>query len=298
MPIPPQDIHKTAICTQFEFYESNMQFGLCNARNTFQSFIEEVIRGLEGVYAFINDILIVTKTHKYHIAHLTALFQRLGHYNLTLKPSKFTLGAFSLTFLEFHVSKKKGIESLRDQVEDIQNFLRPQTITQLRKFLSLYTFYRCFIPKATHISVSLVNGNNQIVSVDRLKPTFFLFHNTTVWADNKKKSSSQWLWRKQKIYLHLFGFDELPSNSGVRLNLLANLKNLPLFYEDPQAVRLLNLQLQKNILYFLCHLLINLSQVYWELLNLIGRTHRTWLRSCHREMCGIRVHKPILEKYN
>ncbi|GIY53924.1 reverse transcriptase [Caerostris darwini] len=151
-----------------------MQFGLCNVRSTFQSFIDEVIRGLEGAYAFINDILTVTKTHKDHIVHLTALFQRLGHYDLTLKPSKCTLGAFSLTFLGFHVLKKA----------------LNLCVIKLKTFKSLYTFYRCFIPKATHILVSLVNGNNQIVSVDRLKPTFFLFHNTTVWADNNEKSSS------------------------------------------------------------------------------------------------------------
>ncbi|GFV73722.1 retrovirus-related Pol polyprotein from transposon 297 [Trichonephila clavipes] len=74
IPIASEDIHKTAICTPFGLFESTrMQFGLCNAASTFQRFIDEVSRGLKGVYAFIDDILIASK-------NLRALFERLDYY--------------------------------------------------------------------------------------------------------------------------------------------------------------------------------------------------------------------------
>ncbi|GFW90621.1 hypothetical protein TNCV_566591 [Trichonephila clavipes] len=77
IPIASEDIHKTAICTPFGLFESTrMQFGLCNAASTFQRFIDEVTRGLKGVYAFIDDILIASK-------NLRALFERLDYYGLT-----------------------------------------------------------------------------------------------------------------------------------------------------------------------------------------------------------------------
>ncbi|GFV87637.1 hypothetical protein TNCV_779211 [Trichonephila clavipes] len=150
IPIAFEDIHKTAICTPFGLSESTrMQFGLCNAASTFQRFIDEVTRVLKGVYAFI-DILIASQNVQEHTTNLRALFERLDYYGLTIKPSKCTFGVDSLKFLGFQVSSE-GISPLPDRVNAIQNFPRPNTLTQLRRFLGMFNFYRRFIPKAAHI---------------------------------------------------------------------------------------------------------------------------------------------------
>ncbi|GFT79760.1 transposon Ty3-G Gag-Pol polyprotein [Nephila pilipes] len=60
------------------------QFGLCNASSTFQRFIDEATRGLDGVYTFIDDILIASQSYEKHIEHLRALFSRLDPYGLTI----------------------------------------------------------------------------------------------------------------------------------------------------------------------------------------------------------------------
>ncbi|GFX04528.1 hypothetical protein TNCV_900571 [Trichonephila clavipes] len=131
-PIASEDIHKTAICTPFGLFESTrMQFGLCNAASTFQRFIDEVTRGLKGVYAFIDDILIASQNVQEHTTYLCALFERLDYYGLTIKTSKCTFGVDSLKFLGFQVSSE-GISPLPDRVNAIQNFPRPNTLTQLR----------------------------------------------------------------------------------------------------------------------------------------------------------------------
>jgi hypothetical protein len=156
IPIAAQDVHKTAICTPFGLFESTrMQFGLCNASSTFQRFIDEVTRGLDGVYAFIDDILIASTSPEEHISHLRALFHRLDHYGLTIKPSKCKFGLHKIDFLGFTVSGD-GLTPLPDRVEAINKFPRPQTLTQLRRFLGMYNFYRRFVPKAAHLLAPLI----------------------------------------------------------------------------------------------------------------------------------------------
>jgi len=77
IPVKEENIPKTAI-TPFGLYEFPfMTFGLRNAAQTFQRFMDEVVRGLDFCYVYLDDILIALKTAEEHYEHLRRLFQRL-----------------------------------------------------------------------------------------------------------------------------------------------------------------------------------------------------------------------------
>jgi hypothetical protein len=59
IPVQEGDIHKTAVVTLFGLWEFlRMPFGLRNAGQSFQRFMDEVLAGLDFAFCYLDDILI------------------------------------------------------------------------------------------------------------------------------------------------------------------------------------------------------------------------------------------------
>ncbi|ROT61808.1 hypothetical protein C7M84_020383 [Penaeus vannamei] len=147
IPIAEEDIPKTAVITP-------MPFGLRNAAQTFQRFINDVNRGLEGVFAYIDDILVASASEADHARHLRALFGRLQEAGVVINPGKCLFGAASLSFLD-HTFTSQGITPAQEKVTAIRKFPKSAPEKQLRKFLGMFNFYRRFVPKCAQLLKSL-----------------------------------------------------------------------------------------------------------------------------------------------
>ena len=127
-----------------------MPFGLKNAAQTFQRFMDQVLRGLDFCYVYINDLLIASHSTEQHNEHLRLVFDRLRKYGIIINAQKCVFGAASVQFLG-HLVDKNGIHPLPGKVQAITDFPQPTSRRQLRTFLGLINFYHRFIPRCAKI---------------------------------------------------------------------------------------------------------------------------------------------------
>lgn len=168
IPIHPDDVPKTAIITPFGLFEFLfMAFGLRNAGQTFQRFMDEVLSGLGFCYVFIDDILVASRNEEEHKEHLRILFRRLSDYGILVNIVKSVLGVPSVDFLGYRVSAE-GTSPLPDRVAALRTYSPPSTARGLRRFLGMINFYRRFWPRAAryqaplNAAVAKLRGNQAI----------------------------------------------------------------------------------------------------------------------------------------
>jgi hypothetical protein len=142
-----EDKEKTAFVCSLGLYEFNvMPFGLKNAPATFQRLMNNVLYDFIGdfVEVYIDDIMIHSKNFEDHIIHVTKVLQKLREHNLVVKLKKSRFCEQQIEFLGHEIGKD-GIKPNSKKVETINKIKEPQTLTELRSFLGLCSYYRRFI---------------------------------------------------------------------------------------------------------------------------------------------------------
>jgi len=93
---------------------------------------------------YLDDINVFAATPHELIDRLDRVFTRLHERGLKAKPSKSVFFKSPIEFLGDLVSAA-GIEPQPDKVERIQNWPTPHCLTEVRAFIGLASYYRCFV---------------------------------------------------------------------------------------------------------------------------------------------------------
>lgn len=151
------DEWKTAFKTKSGLYEwLVMPFGLTNAPSTFMRLMNHVLREFIGkfVVVYFDDILIYSKNMNDHMMHLRAVLDTLRNESLYANLKKCTFCMDKVVFLGFVVSGK-GIEVDLEKVKAIQEWPTPKSVSEVRSFHGLASFYRRFVRDFSTIAAPL-----------------------------------------------------------------------------------------------------------------------------------------------
>ena len=142
---------KTTFVTHQGLYEfAVMPFGLKNAPALFQRLIQRVLIGLnpsdghDFVFVYLDVVLVFSETFNNYLEHLALVLQRFASAGLKLKPLKCHFICQSVEYLG-HLITPGGIQPNPNCVSAVQDFSRPSSVKEVRKFLGLASYYRRFI---------------------------------------------------------------------------------------------------------------------------------------------------------
>ena len=128
-----------------------MPFGLINASATCQKLVNNTLREHLDIFviAYLNDILIYSKTEEEHIKHVSIVLELLMQRNLLLKPK-------NANFLDFIV----GNDTIRmnsAKVQAVKEWKTPTNPTEVLSFIGFTNYNRKFIKEYFKKAISLTD---------------------------------------------------------------------------------------------------------------------------------------------
>ena len=123
-----------------------MPFRLSNALSTFMRLMNQVLKPFIGKFlvVYFNDILIYSKTEATHYNHVQEVLVVLQANELYINLKKCSFLTDKLLFLGYVVSMDR-IYVDEDKVHAIREWPTPKTVSDVRSFHGLATFYRRFV---------------------------------------------------------------------------------------------------------------------------------------------------------
>ena len=124
-----------------------------------------ILKDFNFTIAYLDDIIIFSKTPEEHLAHIREVFKKLCSAKLSMKLSKCHFFSKEIQYLG-HILSTTGIHPLPSKIQAIQQMQPPNTPQQVQSFLGLVQFYRKFIKNFAKIAKLLTLLTRQQIKFD------------------------------------------------------------------------------------------------------------------------------------
>lgn len=127
------------------FRYNRLPFGVASAVAIFQSIIERILCGLEGVKAFLDDVIIGGRTMSECKDRVWEVLRRFNEHHVKINVNKSKFFQNSVEYLG-HLLSENTVKPNPKKIEAIVSAPRPKNVKELQAFLGLINYYRNFIP--------------------------------------------------------------------------------------------------------------------------------------------------------
>lgn len=149
----------TAFRTRFGLYEYQvMPFGLANAPSSFQNYINDTLKGYldEFCTAYMDDILIFSRSFEEHVEHVKKVLSRLKQSGLQIDIKKCEFHQKSVKFLGLIITTE-GIKMDPSKLQVIEDWETPKNVKDVQRFIGFINYYRRFIQNFGSIVIPLTD---------------------------------------------------------------------------------------------------------------------------------------------
>ncbi len=157
VPLSKEDRPKTAFSTRDNHYQFTvLPQGITNGPATFQRVINQILGPARWKYAlaYIDDVIIYSKTFEEHLLHLNEICQTLKDARFRLNPDKCEVARTQTDYLGHRIQDGE-IRPSPNNINGLLNTKLPQTPDEACKFVKAAEYYRKFIPNFSQIAEPL-----------------------------------------------------------------------------------------------------------------------------------------------
>lgn len=132
---------------------NRLPYGIASSPSIFQKLMDQLFGKMEGVFVFLDDILITGRNGTEHLNRLKQVFSKLQECGLKVKLDKCSFFQKSVSYLGFIIDAE-GLHPSSEKTAAIAKMKIPQNKSELKSFLGLVNYYGKFLP---NLSLKLKN---------------------------------------------------------------------------------------------------------------------------------------------
>ena len=131
-----------------------LPFGIKCATEIFQRIMDNMLEGIQGAAAIMDDILVAGKNMKDHDMTLRKVIEKATEYNLKLNMDKCSICQTSVTYVGLLLTAD-GLKPDLNKVRAVLEMPTPTDKEAVRRFLRFVTYLSKFIPNLSEIDAPL-----------------------------------------------------------------------------------------------------------------------------------------------